>query len=78
AAGGTGPCVLNAANEIAVHAFLAGRLTFTAIPEVIAAALDELGSETVRAFETLFEADRHAREHARREVASRASAPSAR
>jgi 1-deoxy-D-xylulose-5-phosphate reductoisomerase len=78
AAGGTGPCVLNAANEIAVHAFLAGRLTFTAIPEVIAAALDELGSEPVRAFETLFEADRRAREHARREVASRASAPSAR
>ena len=35
AAGGTGPCVLNAANEVAVHAFLAGRLGFMGIPAVI-------------------------------------------
>ena len=34
-AGGTAPCVLNAANEIAVHAFLEGRLRFLEIPEVI-------------------------------------------
>src|SRR3954467_9490418 len=36
-AGGTAPCALNAANEIAVHAFLNGRLGFTGIPRVIAA-----------------------------------------
>ena len=35
AAGGTAPCVLNAANEIAVHAFLEGRLRFLEIPDVI-------------------------------------------
>jgi 1-deoxy-D-xylulose-5-phosphate reductoisomerase len=73
AAGGTAPCVLNAANEIAVHAFLAGRIRFTAIPEVIGASLDELGSQPVRAFETLFEVDRRAREVAREEIAAQAA-----
>src|SRR5437762_10704 len=38
--GGTAPAVLNAANEIAVEAFLAGRLPFTGIARVIADALD--------------------------------------
>ncbi|HEX3910457.1 MAG TPA: 1-deoxy-D-xylulose-5-phosphate reductoisomerase [Solirubrobacteraceae bacterium] len=61
-AGGTAPCVLNAANEIAVHAFLDGRLQFLQIAEVIDQTLSELGSEPVRAFESLYEADRRARE----------------
>ena len=39
-AGGTAPCALNAANEVAVHAFLNGRLTFTGIPAVIEGVLD--------------------------------------
>jgi 1-deoxy-D-xylulose-5-phosphate reductoisomerase len=60
-AGGTAPCVLNAANEVAVHAFLDGRLRFLEIPEVIERTLAELGSEPVRAFESLYEADRSAR-----------------
>jgi 1-deoxy-D-xylulose-5-phosphate reductoisomerase len=60
--------VLNAANEIAVHAFLGGRLAFLGIAEVIDAVLGELGSERVRAFETLFEVDRRARELARERV----------
>jgi 1-deoxy-D-xylulose-5-phosphate reductoisomerase len=60
--GGTAPCVLNAANEIAVHAFLEERLRFLEIPEVIEQALEELGSEPVRSFESLYEADRLARE----------------
>jgi len=53
--------VLNAANEVAVHAFLGGRIGFTAIPEVIAATLDTLPPGPVRAFESLYEADREAR-----------------
>jgi 1-deoxy-D-xylulose-5-phosphate reductoisomerase len=61
-AGGTAPCVLNAANEIAVHAFLDGRLGFLGICEVIEATLSQLGAEPVRAFESLYEADRLARE----------------
>jgi 1-deoxy-D-xylulose-5-phosphate reductoisomerase len=60
-AGGTAPCVLNAANEMAVHAFLAGRLPFLAIAEVIEGTLDKLESVPVRAFESLYEADREAR-----------------
>jgi 1-deoxy-D-xylulose-5-phosphate reductoisomerase len=59
--GGTAPCVLNAANEVAVHAFLNGGLRFLEIPVVIERTLDELGSEPVRAFESLYEADREAR-----------------
>jgi 1-deoxy-D-xylulose-5-phosphate reductoisomerase len=68
-AGGTAPCVLNAANEVAVHAFLDGRLSFLGIPEVIERTLSELGSEPVRAFESLYEADRTAREQAGETVA---------
>jgi 1-deoxy-D-xylulose-5-phosphate reductoisomerase len=61
AAGGTAPCVLNAANEVAVHAFLDGRLGFLGIPAVIEAALERLPPGPVRAFESLYEADREAR-----------------
>ncbi len=59
--GGTAPCVLNAANEIAVHAFLEGRLRFLQIPDVIERTLAELGREPVCSFESLYEADRQAR-----------------
>jgi 1-deoxy-D-xylulose-5-phosphate reductoisomerase len=68
-AGGTAPCVLNAANEIAVHSFLAGRLGFLDIAEVIERTLEELPGEPVRSFESLYEADRSARELAGRAVA---------
>jgi 1-deoxy-D-xylulose-5-phosphate reductoisomerase len=61
-AGGTAPCVLNAANEVAVHAFLEGRLHFNGIPAVIERTLSELPVAPVRAFESLYEADREARE----------------
>ena len=60
-AGGTAPCVLNAANEIAVHAFLAGRLPFLGIAEVIERTLEVLPGAPIRAFESLYEADREAR-----------------
>jgi 1-deoxy-D-xylulose-5-phosphate reductoisomerase len=61
-AGGTAPCVLNAANEIAVHAFLQGRLGFLEIAEVIERTLHAAGSQPVQGFESLYEADRLARE----------------
>lgn len=60
-AGGTAPCVLNAANEIAVHAFLAGCLPFLGIAEVIERTLEVLPGTPIRAFESLYEADRQAR-----------------
>ncbi len=60
-AGGTAPCVLNAANEVAVHAFLAGRVGFLAIPAIIESTLDELGGIAVHSFESLYAADADAR-----------------
>lgn len=60
-AGGTAPCVLNAANEVAVHGFLDGRLAFLGIAAVIEATLERLPAVRVRAFESLYEADREAR-----------------
>jgi 1-deoxy-D-xylulose-5-phosphate reductoisomerase len=71
-AGGTAPCILNAANEVAVHAFLEGRLGFTGIADVIDATLQAMPGGPVRAFESLFEADRAARELASEQVAVRA------
>ncbi len=61
-AGGTGPCVLNAANEVAVHAFLGDRLGFMGIPAVIEATLERVGAERVHGFESLYQADAQARE----------------
>jgi 1-deoxy-D-xylulose-5-phosphate reductoisomerase len=69
-AGGTAPCVLNAANEIAVHAFLAGGLRFLEIPEVIERTLDALPGEPLLTFDSLYEADRLARELAGEAVAA--------
>jgi 1-deoxy-D-xylulose-5-phosphate reductoisomerase len=60
-AGGTGPCVLNAANEVAVHAFLSGRLGFMGIPAVIEGTLEHVGATAVHAFDTLYRADARAR-----------------
>lgn len=71
-AGGTAPCVLNAANEVAVYAFLDGRLGFTGIADVIDATLQQMPGGPVRAFESLFEADREARALAAEQVAVRA------
>ena len=73
-AGGTAPCVLNAADEVAVDAFLAGRIPFTGIPEVIDRCLEELPSGPVRHFEELFEVDAEARRRAEGLVSETAAA----
>jgi len=69
-AGGTAPCVLNAANEVAVHAFLEGRLPFNGIAAVIERTLERLPGTPVRAFESLYDADREARALAGEAVAA--------
>jgi 1-deoxy-D-xylulose-5-phosphate reductoisomerase len=71
-AGGTAPCVLNAANEVAVHAFLEGRLPFLGIAAVIEEALERVPAGRVHAFETLYEADREARAAAAELIGARA------
>jgi 1-deoxy-D-xylulose-5-phosphate reductoisomerase len=72
AAGGTAPCTLNAANEVAVHAFLAGRLGFLGIAEVIEAVLDRIGSAPLHSWDSLYEADRAARAAADELIGTRA------
>src|SRR5688500_17673154 len=71
-AGGTATCVLNAANEVAVHAFLSGRLDFMGIPAVIESALERLPAARVHSFETLYEADAEARRVAAESIEVRA------
>ena len=65
AAGGTAPCVLNAANEVAVHAFLAGELPFLGIAAVIEDTLAALAPRPVGHFSDLYAADAEARERSR-------------
>jgi 1-deoxy-D-xylulose-5-phosphate reductoisomerase len=72
--GGTAPCTLNAANEVAVHAFLAGRLRFLDIPAVIEETLARLPAARVHSFDSLAEADGEARAVAAELAADRASA----
>jgi 1-deoxy-D-xylulose-5-phosphate reductoisomerase len=71
-AGGTAPCVLNAANEVAVHAFLNERLGFLGIPAVIEGTLDRLPARPVHSFESLYAADADARRIASEIVAQEA------
>jgi len=66
--GGTAPAVLNAANEIAVEAFLAGRLAFTGIAEVIDQVLGESNVEPLSSLEQVYAADVEARALASRYV----------
>jgi 1-deoxy-D-xylulose-5-phosphate reductoisomerase len=64
---GTWPAVLNAANEVAVEAFFAGRLGFLDIAEVVEATLDAWGDEhptEPRDLDDVRQADRWARRHA--------------
>ncbi len=60
-AGGTAPCVLNAADEVAVAAFLDGRIEFTAIGEAIERVLEEMPAQPVTHFDDLFACDEEAR-----------------
>lgn len=60
-AGGTAPAVLNGANEVAVAAFLEGRLAFTGIAPVIEATLAEAGVAAAEGLDGLLAAEREAR-----------------
>ena len=63
--GGNAPCALNAADEIAVAAFLAGKIAFNAIPDVIAGVLERTDVQPFAHFEEVFECDQRARVAAR-------------
>ena len=62
---GTAPAALNAANEVAVEAFLNNAITFHEIPRIIEAVLDAHESTDASTLETILKADAWAREEAR-------------
>jgi len=70
-AGGTASAVLNAANEVAVHAFLDGRINFTAIAEVIESTLAEVTLRDADSFDVILEEDALARACANEMIAAR-------
>lgn len=63
--GGTAPAILNAANEIAVEAFLAEKIGFMDIPELIEAVLNEAKIEAVESIAQLVAVDNNARKAAK-------------
>jgi 1-deoxy-D-xylulose-5-phosphate reductoisomerase len=67
--GGTYPCVFNAANEVAVEAFLAGGLPFLGIAEVVAETLDAASGAPASDLDELVAADKDARRLAERAMA---------
>jgi 1-deoxy-D-xylulose-5-phosphate reductoisomerase len=60
-AGGTAPCVLNAANEVAVAAFLDERLPFLGIPDVVERTLSQIECAPASSLDELIEMDAEAR-----------------
>ena len=67
--GGTYPCAFNAANEVAVHAFLDGQLPFLGIADVVETTLAEADGAAARDLGDLVEADAEARRLAERSLA---------
>lgn len=71
-AGGTVPAVLNAANEVAVSAFLQGRMGFLAIPALVEDVLAALPAAPAESLEALLAADAQARRFAERKLTEHA------
>lgn len=69
--GGIAPCVLNAADEVAVAAFLDGQITFSDIPAVIEQTLEDMGSGPASGFDELFAVDEASRERASEIISER-------
>jgi len=72
-AGGDAPAVLSGANEVAVGAFLDGRLPWTGIADVVADVLDA-GTSGVASVDDVLEADRRARQRATAAIERRTAA----
>jgi 1-deoxy-D-xylulose-5-phosphate reductoisomerase len=70
-AGGSATCTLNAADEIAVEAFLAGKIPFPAIAATVAETLDQIPSREPQTIAEVLEIDRASREAARRVIKAR-------
>jgi 1-deoxy-D-xylulose-5-phosphate reductoisomerase len=60
--GGSAPCILNAANEIAVEMFINKKIKFSQISQLIAKALDKIENHSNPDIDTIFECDKKTRE----------------
>ena len=69
--GGMAPAWLNAANEVAVEAFLAGRIAWNAIPAIIEETLTSYEGKDSATLDVVLDADRRSRERARAAVDER-------
>ena len=69
--GGVQPAVLNAANEVAVEAFLEGEISFLDITLIVAKVMDEVKDGSEDSIEDILLADRQAREEASRLIRKR-------
>jgi len=67
--GGTAPCALNAADEVAVQAFLDGAIPLGQVPEIVERVLDGHDTQRVESLAQLREVDARSREDARAAVA---------
>jgi len=72
-AGGGAPAILSAANEVAVEAFLARRLGFTAIAALVEAVLDRIGHHAADSLGAVLDLDATARRAAHQHIAARAA-----
>ncbi len=72
-AGGGAPAILSAANEVAVEAFLARRLGFTAIAALVEAVLDRIGHHAADSLDAVLDLDATARRAAHQHIAARAA-----
>jgi 1-deoxy-D-xylulose-5-phosphate reductoisomerase len=70
-AGGQAPTVLNAANEVAVAAFLDRKIAFTDIAAVVEAVLEDMGSRPLSSIADVLETDLSARQVSQRQIAAR-------
>lgn len=73
--GGSATCTLNAADEIAVEAFLEGKIGFLSIYEIVSETLSRMPSRTPRTIDDILEIDRESRTLARELVTARAAGP---
>jgi len=73
--GGSATCTLNAADEIAVEAFLEGRIAYPSIYEIVSETLSKMPGRNLRTVGDVLEMDRESRVLARQSIAARAANP---
>lgn len=69
--GGAYPCLVNSANEEAVHSFLSDKISFIEIGEIVSSVLDKFDKAEINSYDDVMKADCAAREYVRKVIANR-------